>query len=431
MSKDVTFHDLGLLIIDEEQRFGVSHKERLKGLRASIDILSLSATPIPRTLHLSLSGIRDLSLIQTPPRDRISIMTSIVPWTDQLVTEALHRELDRGGQAFFLHNRVETIYTTTEELRALIPEANIGIAHGQMSSHELDKVMRSFIEGTLDILVCTSIIENGLDVQNANTLIVDRSDRFGLSQLYQIRGRVGRSDRRAYCYLMVPDDLSIQAKKRLTILEHYTELGSGHSIALRDLELRGAGNLLGAAQSGFAQQIGLDTYMRLLRKTINRIQKGNEDQEWPEPDVSLSGPAYLPETYISDSAQKLHFYRRLSRATSQIEVEAIRLELVDRFGSLPPESARLLDTSLLRILGRKVGVERIIVSEDSARLNFHEGIVPRMAALDGPLRQQQVELEVHRITPLSLLLYKMGVSPILDTVTLALAALNSADSAAA
>ena len=431
LSKDVDFSDLGLLIIDEEQRFGVSHKERLTGLRASIDILSLSATPIPRTLHLSLSGIRDLSLIQTPPRDRISIMTSVVGWTDQLITEALHRELDRGGQAFFLHNRVETIYTTAEELQALIPEANIEVAHGQMSGRELDKVMRSFVEGALDVLVCSSIIENGLDVQNANTLIVDRADRFGLSQLYQIRGRVGRSDRRAYCYLLVPDDLSMEARKRLTVLEHYTELGSGYSIALRDLELRGAGNLLGAEQSGFAQQVGLDTYMRLLKRTVKRLQNGNEQQEWPEPDVSLRGPAYLPEGYISDSAQKLHFYRKLSRAGGQTEIEAIRLELADRFGSLPPETARLLDASVLRILGRSIGVERVIVNKDSARVSFREGIVPRMAVLEGPLRQRQAELEVHRITPLSLLLYQTGADPILETVTLALAALSSAHSAAA
>jgi len=431
LSKDVDFSDLGLLIIDEEQRFGVSHKERLKGLRASIDILSLSATPIPRTLHLSLSGIRDLSLIQTPPRDRVSIMTSVVGGTDQLITEALHRELDRGGQAFFLHNRVETIYTKAEELQALIPEAKIGVAHGQMSGGELDKVMRSFVEGALDVLVCSSIIENGLDVQNANTLIVDRADRFGLSQLYQIRGRVGRSDRRAYCYLLIPDEFSTEARKRLTVLEHYTELGSGYSIALRDLELRGAGNLLGAEQSGFAQKVGLDTYMRLLKKTIKRIQNGNEQEEWPEPDVSLDGPAYLPEGYISDSAQKLHFYRRLSRAGGQTEIEAIRIELADRFGSPPAETARLLDASVLRILGRSIGVERVIVSKNSARVSFREGIVPRMAVLEGPMRQRQAELEVHRITPLSLSLYQAGADPILETVTLALAALSSAHSAAA
>ena len=431
LSKDVSFRDLGLLIIDEEQRFGVSHKERLKRLRASIDILALSATPIPRTLHLSLSGIRDLSLIQTPPRDRIPIVTSVVPWTNRLITEALHRELDRGGQAFFLHNRVETIHAAAEKLRALIPEASIGVAHGQMGGHELDKVMRSFVKSELDVLVCSSIIENGLDVQNANTLIVDRADRFGLSQLYQIRGRVGRSNRRAYCYLLVPDEVGEDARRRLTVLEHYTELGSGYSIALHDLELRGAGNLLGADQSGFAQQIGLDTYMRLLKKTVKRLRNGNEQQEWPDPDVSLAGPAYLPEGYVSDSAQKLHFYRRLSRAGGQTEIEAIRLELADRFGPLPPETARLLDASVLRILGRSVGVERIIVSDESARMSFREGIVPRMAALEGPLRQRQAELEVRRITPLSLLLYQVGADPILETVTLALAALSSAHSAAA
>jgi len=426
LSKDVVFRDLGLLIVDEEQRFGVKHKERLKRLRASIDVLTLSATPIPRTLYLSLSGIRDLSLIRTPPRDRMPIFTNVLPWSDQLLGEALHRELDRGGQAFFLHNRIDTIYTVAEEIGALVPEAKIGVAHGQMPGGELDEVMRAFVDGEIDVLVCSSIIENGLDVPNANTLIVDRADRFGLSQLYQIRGRVGRSDRRAYCYLLVPDDVAEDAERRLRVLEHYTELGSGYSVALRDLELRGAGNLLGADQSGFAAQIGLDAYMRLLRKTVERIEKGEEAVEWPDPDVSLDGPAFLPDSYVFESSQKLHLYRRLSKATGRVEVEDLKTEMVDRFGPLPAEAERVLDAAGLRILGRALGLERAIVRKRTARLTFREGVVPRMAVLEGPLTQRQARMDVLRVHPLSVQLEQQGSEPILETVLVALSALNSA-----
>jgi transcription-repair coupling factor (superfamily II helicase) len=430
LSRDVVFKDLGLLVVDEEQRFGVKHKERLKKLRTTIDVLTLSATPIPRTLYFSLAGMRDLSLIRTPPRDRMPIFTNVLPWTDQLLSEALHRELDRGGQAFFLHNRIDTIYTIAEEIQALVPEGRIGVAHGQMRGADLDEVMRAFVEGEVDVLVCSSIIENGLDVPNANTLIVDRADRFGLAQLYQIRGRVGRSDRRAYCYLLVPDDVTEEAERRLRVLEHYTELGSGYSVALRDLELRGAGNLLGADQSGFAQQIGLDAYMRLLRKTVERIEKGEEAIEWPDPDVSLDGPAYLPDAYVSDSSQKLHLYRRLARAGSRTEVQALKLELADRFGPLPSEVERLLDMTVVRVLGRALGLERAIVREGSARLSFREGVVPKMSVLDGPLRQRQAFMDVRRVHPLSVELGREGLEPILETVMVALSALNSARTAA-
>ena len=431
LSSDVTFKDLGLLIVDEEQRFGVKHKEKLKRLRASVDVLTLSATPIPRTLYLSLSGIRDLSLIRTPPRDRMPIFTNVLPWTDQLLAEALHREIDRGGQSFFLHNRIDTIYTIAEEILALVPEATIGVAHGQMTGPELDEVMRAFVDGEIDILVCSSIIENGLDVPNANTLIVDRADRFGLAQLYQIRGRVGRSDRRAYCYLLVPDDVAEDAERRLRVLEHYTELGSGYSVALRDLEMRGAGNLLGADQSGFAQQIGLDAYMRLLRKTVDRIEKGEEAVEWPIPDVTLAGAAYLPDTYVSDSSQKLHLYRRLSKAATRAEVETLKAELADRYGPLPVEVERLLDVAAVRILGKTLGLERAIVREDSARLTFREGVVPKMSVLEGPLRQRQAFMDVLRVHPLSFKLGREGFEPMLETVLVALSALGSARSVAA
>ncbi len=431
LSDDVVFKDLGLLIVDEEQRFGVKHKERLKQMRAVVDVLSLTATPIPRTLYLSLSGIRDLSIIRTPPRDRMPIFTNVLPWSDQLIADALHRELDRGGQTFFLHNRIDTIYNLAEEVRALVPEARVAVAHGQMNVHDLDDVMRAFVDGEVDVLVCSSIIENGLDVPNANTLIVDRADRFGLAQLYQIRGRVGRSDRRAYCYLLVPDEIAEDAERRLRVLEHYTELGSGYSVALRDLELRGAGNLLGADQSGFAQQIGLDAYMRLLRRTVERIEKGEKAApEWPDPEVSLGGPAYLPDAYVSDSGQKLHLYRRLSKLGGLGEVESLRAELTDRYGPPPPEVERLLAGAALRVLGRAVGVEKIFVRGRSARLSFREEVVPKMAALEGPLRKQKTSIEVRRVRPLSVRFEQEGSEPIMETLTVALAALRTAGAAA-
>jgi transcription-repair coupling factor (superfamily II helicase) len=426
LSEDVVFKDLGLLVIDEEQRFGVKHKERLKSMRASMDVLTLTATPIPRTLYLSLSGIRDLSLIQTPPRDRMPIYTHVLPWTDQVLVEALHRELDRGGQAFFLHNRVETIYNVAEEVRALVPEATVSVAHGQMGGRELDEAMRAFVDGEVDVLVCSSIIENGLDVPNANTLIVDRADRFGLSQLYQIRGRVGRSDRRAYCYLLVPEQLNEDAERRLRVLEHYTELGSGYSVALKDLELRGAGNLLGGDQSGFAHQVGLDVYLRLMEKTVARLQRGEDVQEYPEPDVTLTGPAYLPEVYVSDSGQKLHLYRRLSKVKASSEIEALGREMADRFGPLPAEVERLLEAATLRLLGKQLGVERIIIEERAARVNFRHGVIPRMAVLEGPLRQRQVDVEVRRMSPLSLVLHQAGTATVASTLRVAFEALRSA-----
>ena len=422
LSDDVVFRDLGLLVVDEEQRFGVRHKEKLKRLRASVDVLTLTATPIPRTLQLSMAGIRDLTLIQTPPRDRVPIITHVLPWNDQVLGEAIHRELDRGGQVFFLHNRVETIHTAAERVQRFAPEASLAVAHGQMRGVELDKAMREFVDGEVDVLVCSSIIENGLDVPNANTLLVDHADRFGLAQLYQIRGRVGRSDRRAYAYLIVPEEVTEEADARLRVLEHYTELGSGYSIALRDLELRGAGNLLGADQSGFANAVGLDTYLRLLERTVRRIRtaRGTKTVEHPEPEVSLDGAALLPDDYISDPGQKLHLYRRLSKVRHLGEVEEIRREMEDRFGAIPTEGLRLLDVTRLRRLGQKLGIERIFVRDREARVSFRAGVVPRLSALERPLTDRQVEVEVRRMTPLSLALHRIGTEPLTPTIIRAL-----------
>ena len=431
LSPDVEFADLGLLIIDEEQRFGVRHKERLKQMRASVDVLTLTATPIPRTLHLSLMGLRDLSLIRTPPRDRMPIITHVVPWSDHILGEALLRELDRGGQSFFLHNLVSTIHGAAERIRELVPEARIEIAHGQMRARELDRVMRDFVDGEVDILVCSSIIENGLDVPNANTLIVNRADHFGLSQLYQIRGRVGRSNRRAFCYLVTPTELGDEAERRLRILEHHTELGSGYSVALQDMESRGAGNLLGREQSGFAHSIGIDAYLRLLEQTVKRLKGEEEGREFPDPDVSIAGSAYLPDSYISDAGQKLHLYQRLSKLSQMAEVASLREELADRFGAPPVHVEHLLDGATLRILGRRLGVERILVRKREARVNFRPSVVPRLSVLERPLQNRSVSVEVRRMTPLSLVLLQEGPDSLVSTLILALTTLIEARDEAA
>ena len=404
LSGDVAFHDLGLVVIDEEQRLGVRQKERLKRLRTTVDVLTLSATPIPRTLYLSLAGIRDLSLIRTPPRDRMAVMTHVIAWSDHLIAEACQRELDRGGQVFFLHNRVETIDTAAEHVRRLLPGAAIDVAHGQMGAAPLDRAMTGFVEGRTDVLVCSSIIENGLDVANANTLIVSGADRFGLSQLYQIRGRVGRWDRRAYCYLIVPEAITPEAEKRLRVLEHYTELGSGYQIALRDLEVRGAGNLLGEDQSGFAHAVGLDTYMRMMEEAVKRMREGPDTEEFPVPEVVMEAGAWLPDAFVADPHQKLHLYRRLSRVKSREDVEALAAEIVDRFGRPPPEARRLLDKALLALAGRPAGVDRILVRGGRARVGFRPDVVPRMSGLERALGGEAVTVDVRRITPLSLVL---------------------------
>jgi transcription-repair coupling factor (superfamily II helicase) len=431
ISRDVEFHDLGLLVVDEEQRFGVKHKERLKQLRQTVDVLTLTATPIPRTLHFSLLGIRDMSLIQTAPRDRQPIITHVLPWSDAILADAIRRELDRGGQVFFVHNRVETIHTLARRVQQLVPEARAAVAHGQMNERELDTVMRQFVAGGVNVLVATSIIESGLDVPNANTLIVDRADQFGLAQLYQIRGRVGRSHHRAYCYLVLPENVSEDAEKRLRVLEHYTELGSGYGIALKDLELRGSGNILGSAQSGFVYAVGFDTYMRMLEQTIRELKGDGAVTRHAQAEVSVDGTALIPDEYIEDEAQKLHFYRRLSQVESVDEVDATRRELRDRYGPIPPEVETLLATAALRLIGTQLGIERILVRPWDARVNFRKGVVPRMTALQHAFADWQLEVELQRPMPLSLLLHRRGTEPMERALTGALQALSRDKSMAA
>ena len=426
LSGDVAFRDLGLVVIDEEQRLGVRQKERLKRLRTTVDVLTLTATPIPRTLYLSLAGVRDLSLIRTPPRDRMPIVTHVIGWSDHLVSEACQKELDRGGQVFFLHNRVETIESAAERVRRLLPRATIGVAHGQMPARRLDREMTRFVEGATDVLVCSSIIENGLDVANANTLVVTRADRFGLSQLYQIRGRVGRWDRRAYCYLIVPDRVTPEAERRLSVLEHYTDLGSGYQIALRDLEVRGAGNLLGEDQSGFAHAVGLDTYMRLMEEAVKRMRDGPARDEHPRPEVAMEAEAHLPDEYVADPHQKLHLYRRLARMSEPKEVEALAEELADRFGRIPPAALRLLQKTRLGIAGRRAGVDGILIGRRRARVNFLPGIVPRLSGLQKALGDRPIAVEVRRVAPLSLVLECTGRDRLVSLVVRAVEALQAA-----
>ncbi len=428
---DVVFRDLGLLVIDEEQRFGVKQKERLKDLKKSVDVLSMTATPIPRTLHMALSGLRDLTLIRTPPRDRMPVITHVLPWSDEVLEDAIRREIDRGGQVFFVHNRVQSIGGVAERVTHLVPEATVAIAHGQMGASELDEVMSRFVAGEVDVLVTTAIIENGMDVPTANTLIVHQADQFGLAQLYQLRGRVGRSHHRAYCYLVVPEGVTEDAEKRLRILEHFTDLGSGYAIALKDLEIRGAGNLLGSEQSGFVHAVGLDTYTRLLEDTIARLKGEKPEEQWGPPEVSLDGAAFLPDEYVGDPAQKLHLYRRISRLDEVDALHSLAAEVRDRYGPPPPEVSRLLASARLRLLGSRLGVERILVRGGDARLNFRSGVVPRLASLQGAFRDRQLDVEVRRTAPLSLVLRRFGAEPVEDLLAQALEILDARPARAA
>ncbi|HSR15046.1 MAG TPA: DEAD/DEAH box helicase, partial [Gemmatimonadales bacterium] len=422
LSKDVVFKDLGLLVVDEEHRFGVRHKERLKDLRLAVDVLTLTATPIPRTLHMSLAGLRDLTLIETAPRDRSPILTFVEPWDDGLLEEALARELDRGGQVFVVHNRIETIDTIAVRVRKLAPRARVAVAHGQLPADDLEQIMERFVGGDLDILVSTMIVESGLDVPNANTMVVHDAHRFGLAQLYQLRGRVGRSHRRAYCYLLVPDLLDPEAEDRLKVLEHHTELGAGYRIALKDLELRGAGNLLGAEQSGHAQAVGFDLYLRWLDETV-RALRGQGGAEAPAPpDVVFDRPVGLPDHYVPDDESKLSLYRRLARAATAGEIDELRQELRERFGPLPRESEHLLDMTRLRVLGAALGLQHVLVRGDEARLTFRQGATPRLAGLNAALEDVQLAADVRRTMPLSLRLERLGGEDLIPALVRALRA---------
>ena len=360
LSKDVEFRDLGLLVVDEEQRFGVAHKERLKALRRKVDVLTLTATPIPRTLNMSLMGIRDMSLIETPPKDRLSIQTNVVKFEPEVIERAIRTELERGGQVYFVHNWIHSIAGVADMVRRLVPEARVAVAHGQSGEAELEKVMIDFVDHQYDVLLSTTIIENGLDIPNVNTIIVDQAQRYGLAQLYQLRGRVGRSDRRAYAYLLVPpqDNLSQVAQQRLAAIKEFSDLGSGFRVAALDLEIRGAGNLLGAEQSGQIEAIGFDMYVKLLERTVGEL-KGEPIDDDRRATVNLGIELRVDEGYVAETNQRLVLYRRVASAGDETELDTLQDELRDRYGPVPSTVERLVNFGRIRLMADRLGVESI------------------------------------------------------------------------
>jgi transcription-repair coupling factor (superfamily II helicase) len=382
LSKDVEWKDLGLLVVDEEQRFGVAAKEKLKRLRASVDCLTLSATPIPRTLQMGLAGIRDMSVIETPPKDRLAIQTSIVKFSTDVIAAAIRQELQRDGQVYFVHNRVESIYSLANLVARLVPEARVVVGHGQMPEAQLEKAMLAFVEGRADVLVASTIIENGLDIPRANTLLVNRADRLGLAQLYQLRGRVGRSDRRAYAYLLVPPEeaLSALAKKRLQAIQEFSELGAGFRIAALDLELRGAGNLLGGEQSGHIEAVGLELYVKLLEQTVLEL-KGEAPPERPRAALNLQLDLRLPPDYVPETHQRLTLYKRVSQVRNEAERAALRDEVRDRYGPLPGPVEGLFEWAGLRLRAEALGVVQVDLAQAALHVRF---------APDAPLPPERI-----------------------------------------
>ena len=384
LSDDVKFKDLGLLVIDEEQRFGVKHKEKLKKYRATVDILSMTATPIPRTLHMALMGARDLSNIETPPRNRLPVHTEIIHWNDDAIYRIINRELERKGQIYFVHNRVETIESMKASLEELVPHARIAIGHGQLNEKKLEKVMLDFMHHKYDILLSSMIIENGLDISNVNTIIINRADKFGLSQLYQLRGRVGRSADQAYAYLLVPpmDRLTGTARKRLRTIQDFTDLGSGFKVALRDLEIRGAGNLLGKEQSGFVQTVGFDMYCKILNEAVEELGKGSSieisdgfttnKKKYIDPKLDVNFDLLIPNNYISNNAERIAIYHRAVNLNNTEQIDDLEKELDDRFGKLPEKAMLFLEAMNVKILAGHLYARRVILNNHTLKLIFSE-----------------------------------------------------------
>ncbi len=413
LGKDVKFKNLGLLIVDEEQRFGVQHKETIKNLRQNVDVLTLSATPIPRTLHMSMVGIRDMSLLETPPEERYPVQTYVLEYTDGLVRDAILRELARGGQAYILYNHVERIERFYEKLRALVPEARIAIGHGQMREHVLEDVMLDFYEGRYDVLLCTTIIESGLDIPRCNTLIVCEADHFGLSQLYQLRGRVGRSNRLAYAYLTVQPNkvLTETADKRLSAIREFTTFGSGFRIAMRDLEIRGAGNLLGAEQHGFLSTVGYDMYCKLMEETVREIRGEMGDTAAVETRVEYPIDAFLPAEYVPSDAQRIELYKRIAAVDSRDALDDLVEEVTDRYGDPPPQVGLLLSVALLKSSCNKLGIDFIGHTPGQVKMRFAEGISPDLGKLFGAVTQADQRLTFSAKPPVSLILRAPGLTP--------------------
>ena len=373
LQKDVDFQSLGLLVIDEEQRFGVKHKEALKKKRSSVDVLALTATPIPRTLHLSLTGMRDISVITTPPADRQPIISYISKHEDTIVRDAIKRELARKGQIFFVHNAIKTISKIAQNIQKLVPEARIAVAHGRLSEIELEKVMFRFVNLEIDVLVCTTIIESGLDIPSANTMMIDKAERFGLAQIYQLRGRIGRGDHQAYAYLFISDEerLTKDATKRLAALMEYKDLGSGFQIAMKDLQIRGAGTALGASQSGHIAAVGYDMFLKLLDQAVHDL-KGEDVIEPLEPEINAAMSSGFPEAYIESVEQRLTVYRRLSRITRVSDISDMKKELTDRYGKLPKSAENMLLKIMLRVYCIQAGVQRLDITPNRLTLVFSE-----------------------------------------------------------
>ena len=373
LSKDVVYKDLGLLIIDEEQRFGVAHKEKIKQLKTNIDVLTLTATPIPRTLHMSLIGIRDMSVLEEPPMDRVPIQTYVMEYNEELVREAISRELARGGQAYFVYNRVREIADVATKIAELVPEANVAYAHGQMKETELENIMYRFINGEIDVLVSTTIIETGLDISNVNTMIIHDADNMGLSQLYQLRGRVGRSNRTAYAFLMYKRDKMLKevAEKRLAAIKEYTELGSGFKIAMRDLEIRGAGSLLGERQHGHMEAVGYDLYCKMLNEAVKEA-KGIAVEESFDTSIDIVIDAYIPMGYIPNELQKLDIYKRIADIETQEETEEMTEELIDRFGDPPKSVENLLYIAKIKSMAHRLYFTEVAQKGESVRFTLYE-----------------------------------------------------------
>ena len=395
LSKDLKFHDIGLLVVDEEQRFGVRHKERLKQIRAQIDVLTMSATPIPRTLHMSLIGLRDMSVIETPPKDRMAIQTVVAKFDEKLVRSAVELEMERGGQTFFVYNRVESIYEIAAKIRELVPAARVIVGHGQMGEAELERVVLAFMNHEYDVLVATTIIENGIDIPLANTIIINRADRHGLSELYQLRGRVGRSNRRSYAYLLIPpeQELTDIARRRLAALKEFSDLGAGFKIAALDLELRGAGNMLGGEQSGHIEAVGFEMYSGMLEEAVSRI-KGETQTEHIATQLNLGISLRIDDSYIPEENQRLRIYKRIAAAGSEKAVEDVRVELEDRYGELPESVKHLLEAAALRAECERVGVSQVDRKRDQVHLRFASqasidpGRLMRMVAKNAKLGAQ-------------------------------------------
>jgi transcription-repair coupling factor (superfamily II helicase) len=387
LSKKLGFRSLGLLIVDEEHKFGVGQKERIKELARNVDVLNMTATPIPRTLHMALSGIRHISVIETPPEERLAVKTTVTVFDDHLIKDAIYRELERGGQVFFVHNRISDIYRMGQHIRMLVPEGRLAVAHGQMPEKELESSMHQFFEGEVDILVSTAIIGSGLDITKANTIIVNRADKMGLADLYQLRGRVGRGYLRGYAFFVVPGEtlMSDEAKKRLQALQEMSYLGAGFRLALRDLEIRGAGNIFGPEQSGHIHEIGFDLYIEMLEKAVAEM-KGEEISEEIEPAIDLNVSAFMPESYIGDVMVRMSFYRRISSFRTDGEIDHFAAELRDRFGPLPREAANLLGIMRLKLVAKRLLVLKVRSHQDRVTVTFSP---------DTPVQPRQI-FDIHQ-----------------------------------